>query len=224
MATAFPPHRTHTSHRIPPSQALALLSTYLDNATTDPSLHPNALLTENGPVTPGAGSNVGLVLHNLHRVQAGLQGEHLAADIPIKKSATGSVDGDSDGFSGVITPGGNFYESDRPRRAVGDSTKEGDWQDLGEFEREQEDDVVRADGVEKGVGGQVVKGLVFGGREEEEEEEPKVNGYHHHVDDGGINGDRNVDRNARKRDKKERNKQMKREEQERRDRERNAEV
>ena len=157
-------------------------------------------------------------------MQAGLQGEHLAADIPIKKSATGSVDGDSDGFSGVITPGGNFYESDRPRRAVGDSTTEGDWQDLGEFEREQEDDV-GVDGVEKGGGGLVVKGKVFGVRDQEEEdEEPTVNGYHHHLDDGGINADRIVDKSARKRDKKERQKQMKREEQEKRDRQRKAEV
>lgn len=131
------------------------------------------------------------------------------------------MDGDSDGFSGVITPGGNFYESDRPRRAGGDSTKEGDWQDRGEFEREQEDDV-RVDGVEKGRAGQVVKGRVFG-MEEEEEEEPRVNGYHH-PDDGGIDEDKTVDRQTRKREKKERQKQVKRGEHEKRDRERNAEV
>ncbi|KAL9633191.1 MAG: hypothetical protein Q9164_004843, partial [Protoblastenia rupestris] len=68
--TAFPPTVQHTSTRILPSSAQTLLSTFLHNTTTDASLHPNALLTENGPITP---SSTGLVLHNLTRLEAGLK-------------------------------------------------------------------------------------------------------------------------------------------------------
>ena len=80
MADSFPPHNHHATKRISSSEALTLLSDYLHQAITDPSLHPNALLTENGPIAPSTGSATGLILHNLERLEAGLRGEHLAAE------------------------------------------------------------------------------------------------------------------------------------------------
>ncbi|KAL2040116.1 hypothetical protein N7G274_007019 [Stereocaulon virgatum] len=135
MTTAYPPHRLHTTTQISPSQALTLLSAYLHATTTDPSLHPNALLTDNGPITPSSGSTTGLVLHNLKRVEAGLRGEHLAADLTFEKFG-------GEGLPGLMPVGGG---SEGGKEVVGgakeadlDLGMEGGWQDKEEFEREQE--------------------------------------------------------------------------------------
>lgn len=58
MTTAYPPTIHHTTTPLSPAQALSLLTSYLTAATADPSLHPHAHLTEQGPVAP---SNAGLV-------------------------------------------------------------------------------------------------------------------------------------------------------------------
>ncbi|MCJ1455571.1 hypothetical protein MMC28_005926 [Mycoblastus sanguinarius] len=131
MTTSFPPCHHHSSRRIPQSEALSLLSAYLEAAATDPSLHPNALLTENGPVAPSSGSNTGLVLHNLKRVEAGLKGEHLAADL-----AFNDLDGD-----GPLLP--DLTAGELPASSVRNEGQthvvvEDEWQDREQFEREQE--------------------------------------------------------------------------------------
>ena len=133
MTTAYPPHRLHSSTQVSPSRALSLLSAYLEATATDPSLHPNALLTENGPITPSSGSSTGLVLHTLKRVEAGLRGEHLAADFKFDKFGG---DGLPEFMRGkaehpVATTGGSQIE--HPNGAA-----ESEWQDKEEFEREQE--------------------------------------------------------------------------------------
>ena len=81
ISNAYPPHVHHSTECITPAGALSLLSAYLTAATKDASLHPSALLTENGPTTPSSGTqNTGLVFHNLKRVEAGLRGElHLGS-------------------------------------------------------------------------------------------------------------------------------------------------
>ena len=128
---AFPPVHHHSSKRISASSAQKLLSAFLEESITDPSLHPNALLTETGPVTPSSGANTGLVLHNLRRVEAGLWGEHLAADLTFEA------------FSGQGFPGLNrvsSFNGDQGRREngveAGTEPEEG-WQDKAEYEREQ---------------------------------------------------------------------------------------
>ncbi|KAL9126055.1 MAG: hypothetical protein Q9217_004833 [Psora testacea] len=131
MTTAFPPHVQHSSTRIPPSTALGLLSTYLSNAATDASLHPNALLTEDGPITPSTGNNTGLVLHNLKRLEAGLRGEHLAADLTFKKFG-------GEGLPGLLNPDVVPGRGNRDTRQGGGEELGMDWQDLEDFEREQE--------------------------------------------------------------------------------------
>ena len=133
MTTAYPPHRLHSSTQVSPSRALFLLSAYLEATATDPSLHPNALLTENGPITPSSGSSTGLVLHTLKRVEAGLRGEHLAADLAFEKFG-------GDGLPDLM-PG----NAENPVATVDGSQMEhhngaveGEWQDKEEFEREHE--------------------------------------------------------------------------------------
>lgn len=128
--TSYPPIRHHSSQRISTQQAQQLLAEFLEETTTDASLHPNALLTENGPITPSSGST-GLVLHNLKRVEAGLRGEHLAADLTFKD------------FGGEGLPDLTVNEAPNGDRAEKSSKKEAeqgfeeDWQDKDEYEREQ---------------------------------------------------------------------------------------
>ncbi|KAI4259446.1 MAG: hypothetical protein LQ352_000754 [Teloschistes flavicans] len=127
---ALPPTNHHSGQRITTHRAQQLLARFLDQTTTDASLHPNALLTEHGPITPSSGST-GLVLHNLKRVEAGLRGEHLAADLSFKT------------FGGEGLPdlmGNGILNGSFTRQHGKEGEKEDfqeDWQDKDEYEREQ---------------------------------------------------------------------------------------
>jgi hypothetical protein len=127
---ALPPTRRQSSRRVAPAEALGLVSAYLEDATTDFSLRPNAQLTDDGPIAAMAGSETNLVLHNLRRVEAGLQGRHLRRDPPSANSTgPGWAGAEQDaGSEGGATPGGG---------ADGEMGG-GGWQDKAEFEREQE--------------------------------------------------------------------------------------
>ncbi|KAL8997886.1 MAG: hypothetical protein Q9169_002968 [Polycauliona sp. 2 TL-2023] len=127
---AYPPMLLQQSERISTSYAQQLLSDFLEATTNNPSLHPNALLTENGPVVASSGST-GLVLHNLKRVEAGLRNEHLAADLTFKNY----------GGEGLPALMGNqasnariTHEDDQP---TADQDYAQGWQDKAEYEREQ---------------------------------------------------------------------------------------
>lgn len=140
---SYPPHRLHTSYPISASQALDLLSTYLLAANTDASLHPNALLTESGPISANSSSNAGLVLHNLKRVEAGLRGEHLGADLSFSKFGGEGLPGLKAGKDGgmIIIDRSNLAKGadvDGQDRDVDMENVEEGWQDKSEFEREQE--------------------------------------------------------------------------------------
>lgn len=133
MAACYPPiHHNRTEH-ITTSAALSSLSAYLEATTTDPSLHPNALLTEGGPTTQSLGANVGLVLHNLKRVEAGLKGEHLGADLTFENF----------GGQGLPDLMGEDAIAGATEKPIGEmerqgQTLEGEWQEKEEFERQQE--------------------------------------------------------------------------------------
>ena len=138
---AYPPHYLHSSSPVSQETALSLLSSYLKATTTDASLHPNALLTETGPISATSGSNTGLVLHNLRRVEAGLRGEHLGADLALVQFAQpGLPDADTGMEVNVNGPGTTRaidLENQGPEPGMGQQG----WQDKSEFEREQEDTV-----------------------------------------------------------------------------------
>ena len=133
MTTAYPPIHHHSTKRVSTSIALSLLSAYLDAAATDPSLHPNALLTENGPITPSSGASSGLVLHNLKRVEAGMKGEHLGADLTLEEYGG---EGLPDTIGGHTIAGANETPVGGLQNEGQDL--EGGWQDKEEFEREQD--------------------------------------------------------------------------------------
>jgi len=77
----LPPTTLTANIPIPQSTANAFLSAYLDRASTDPALQPNASISEHGPVSRTTASAPNLILHNLKRVQAGLAGEVLGRDL-----------------------------------------------------------------------------------------------------------------------------------------------
>ena len=130
---SFPPYREHASRPVAPSEALSLIQAYLAASASDASLHPNALLTEQGPVSATAGSDIGLVLHNLRRLEAGLRGEHMEADPNLEKfgaTKESTTEGPGIGTSRALEdlPEGQFVD--------GDVGVEG-WQSKEDFERKQ---------------------------------------------------------------------------------------
>ncbi|KAI4244539.1 MAG: hypothetical protein L6R40_003006 [Gallowayella cf. fulva] len=127
---AYPPVCLHTSQSIPASEAQRLLAKFLDATTTDPSLHPNALLTEDGPMTASSGST-GLVLYNLKRVEAGLRREHLVADLTFKDFGRERLPSPTN----VKVPK-SVAEGEESNRKADQSAQQG-WQDKEEYEREQ---------------------------------------------------------------------------------------
>lgn len=149
----------HSTTLISSADALSFVSAYLEATITDASLHPNALLTESGPITPSVGETTGLVLHNLKHVEAGLKGEHLAADLTFGKSEEPSLPRpitDNAVAGATEIPIGSSRE--------GGHEVEGEWQDKEDFERQQDvlqgeiglrDNVVH--GSHNGEGGQVPK-------------------------------------------------------------------
>ncbi|KAL8943242.1 MAG: hypothetical protein Q9211_001060 [Gyalolechia sp. 1 TL-2023] len=126
---AYPPIRHHSSQPISPSHAQQLLADFLERTVTEPSLDPNALLTEDGPVSRSA--STGLVLHNLRRVEAGLRGEHLGADLSFKNFGGEKLPG----LAGDRTADGDGeVEKSRENAAM---LQQADWQDKDEYERQQ---------------------------------------------------------------------------------------
>ncbi|KAL8954068.1 MAG: hypothetical protein Q9222_000125 [Ikaeria aurantiellina] len=125
----YPPIRHHSFRLIDPSHAQRLVAEFLEQAATDHSLHPNALLTENGPVNPTSNST-GLVLHNLKRIEAGLRGEHLAADLSFKSLG-------AEGLPSLMSSKTRSNAKDEVRTEEREQDLEADWQDKEEYEREQ---------------------------------------------------------------------------------------
>ena len=123
----YPPSRHHDTKKVSPSKALSVISSYLLAAGTDASRHPNALFTKAGMTTPSSGAHqFGLVLHNLKRVEAGLRGERLIADL--------ILDGHGEVESHALQWEAQDLLRDRSDSFPGNT--EG-WQEKADFEREQ---------------------------------------------------------------------------------------
>ncbi|RJE17353.1 hypothetical protein PHISCL_10310, partial [Aspergillus sclerotialis] len=90
----------HNTTPISPSSAHDFLRAYLDRATTDPALQPDACITEHGPVSRTTSAAPNLALHNLKRVQAGLAGEVLGRDLAIGEDGNLKVDGGNGNLDG----------------------------------------------------------------------------------------------------------------------------
>lgn len=87
--TSLPPTIVHSTKSISQSEAHDFLAAYLGRANNDPSLQPNASITEHGPVSRTTTAAPNLILHNLKRVGAGLSGEVLGRDLTVAKQNPG---------------------------------------------------------------------------------------------------------------------------------------
>ena len=136
--TSYPPHRLYSSRQIASSEALSLLSSYLETATIESYLQPSALLTEGGPISATSGINTGLTLHNLKRVEAALRGEHLSAALLLDKhDDLGLPQQQIEDIEMVQSAVTELASGETAgRNDVGTGTE--DWQDKAEFEREQD--------------------------------------------------------------------------------------
>lgn len=186
MATynSFPPHHSKPSQPISPDTALSHLQAYLKASETSPYLLPNARIESSGPAPKD--SSTGLVVHNLRRVEAGLRGEWLAPSLELDGGIS---------FGGAAGAGEDVEMHDGANGGVQE-----DWQDLGEYQREQS--------VEEGELGQRQTGIANAGEEKareviarEEAEEVKASGENMNA----------MDKAARAKAKKERDLQRKRE-------------
>ncbi|KAL4921287.1 hypothetical protein BDW62DRAFT_198289 [Aspergillus aurantiobrunneus] len=88
--TPLPPTTILSSKPISQTVAHDFLAAYLDRATTDPALQPNAGISEHGPVSRTTAAAPNIILHNLKRVQAGLAGEVLGRDLAIADMKEGA--------------------------------------------------------------------------------------------------------------------------------------
>ncbi|MCJ1288129.1 hypothetical protein MMC26_007484 [Xylographa opegraphella] len=134
----LPPHRIHLSRQIPPSKALSLLSKYLVAAIDQPYLQPNALLTAGGPVFATSSPHAGLTLHNLHRVAAGLRGEHLSAELLVDEHDYGGLPDNQIEGDDLARNRLTALHSREVVRSSDVFMGMEDWQDKTEFEREQD--------------------------------------------------------------------------------------
>ncbi|KZF24587.1 hypothetical protein L228DRAFT_237503 [Xylona heveae TC161] len=194
-ATPFPPTHHFTLRKISPASALGLVQTYIESSTTNHAFLPDAMLTERGPQQSSGG---GLTMHHLRRVEAGLRGEHLAADMSFfegNDESNNAPTAEGDAMEGVQTTTGGAGEEGEGQG--------GEWQDLTAYQREQE-------GIESGEIGQRQTGLTDGG------EVPAVK-----ETDAGAGAP--VDKDARKKAKKERRLQERREKEAQRQKEKDAE-
>jgi hypothetical protein len=198
--SAFPPHRAIPSVPISQDIALKFLSSYLEATKTSPHLLPNARLESSGPTAGSSASSV--TIHNLKRVEAGLQGEWLAPTLDLEEGKVTVAEGMDDGTN---------KGQDVNEEAEGEG-----WMDLDEYQREQS--------IEGGEIGERLPGVAelgdsdFDGPEVEENdknEEGAVNPpkakkikVKHNVTPAKVT--KPIDKEARKREKKERLKRERR--------------
>ncbi|KAL5003882.1 hypothetical protein BDV10DRAFT_4860 [Aspergillus recurvatus] len=113
----LPPTTILSSKPITQAVAHDFLAAYLDRATTDPALQPNAGISEHGPVSRTTAAAPNIILHNLKRVQAGLAGEVLGRDLAIAEMKEGAQ---------------------LAQAQTGVDNADGTWKDKAQFEQEQE--------------------------------------------------------------------------------------
>jgi hypothetical protein len=186
----LPPYRHITSTAISTADASSILATYLQNSTSHPHLHPNALITPSGVIFSANGGGMGgVTMHNLRRVAAGLRREYLEPEA--------TPEPEEQAQDSTLTPGTKGKKRKEETRGANE-----DWQNMSEYEQEEQGVEVgevgkRDNFVQSGADVPVVEAT--GGAEEEED---AVTGTKRKGEDS---------KEARKRAKKERNEKFKRE-------------
>lgn len=191
MQETLPPYRHISSKPITTEYASNFIATFVANSELHAHLHPDALITPTGVQFSSHGGSVGgVVLHNLRRVAAGLRGEHLEPE-PTPEPEERPEEGKK-----KRSKGGEEVEA-------APVVAEEEWQDLEEYEREQE-------GVEVGEIGERDNFVASGG------EVPDVDTTAGAEDSEAVGEkrkskvDKSDSKEARKKAKKEREKEFKR--------------
>lgn len=117
--SAFPNHHSIPSIPVDTGTAHRYLEAYLEATKSSPYLLPNARLEPSGPT---AGSSNSVTIYNLKRVEAGLRGEFLAPSLELEENNVPVAKG--------LDDGSNSKE--------GDAMDTTGWQDLDEYQRQQE--------------------------------------------------------------------------------------
>ncbi|KAI9046530.1 hypothetical protein LZ554_009277 [Drepanopeziza brunnea f. sp. 'monogermtubi'] len=188
--SAFPPQRTVASMPVSQDIALKYLSAYLSAAKSSPHLLPNARLEPSGP-TAGS-SNASITIHNLQRVEAGLRGEWLGPAVELEENNVPIADGMDDGTN------------------KGEGNVEGEgWVNLAEYQRDQS--------VEGGTAGdnptaEEMDSDLEVGNEKGGKDQGEAAAYGNMVSRAGeAQGQKALDKKARKAEKKARLKEEQRE-------------
>lgn len=116
--SAFPNYRSVPSVPVGTETAHKFLEQYLEATKSSPYLLPNARLEPSGP-TAGS-SNSSVTIYNLKRVEAGLRGEWLAPSLELEESNAVNAQ-----LDGTIASAADNMDTEG-------------WQDLDEYQREQE--------------------------------------------------------------------------------------
>lgn len=151
--TPLPQTVIHSSQRLSHRQAYDHLSSFLEEADTNPAYRPDAVLTSHGPTASGVGSHSNLTLNHLHRILKGIAGERIGGvdfnygQGPPRKRR--KVDGQVEMNSSPPETQNGQKDSEKVMGAededgadqaaiVGQET--GDWQDKEDFEHAQVDE------------------------------------------------------------------------------------
>jgi len=203
-----PPTRLHESSDIKPASASDFVRQYLKESETRAHLHPNAMFTPQGLQFPShGGSQGGLTLHNLRRIEAGLRGEHLAPEPKVDELLqTEEVEDGSQGS--VVKNKKKNKKANGTTEGRNSAEKVDDWLD-------QEVYMQMGDGVEVGEIGTRTNVVKDGGSipEIQTTKGAEVGKKRKTKGENATTTDKD-DKASRKKAKKEREKQMKREKEE----------
>ena len=147
---SYPPAKTTLKPTtLAPTEAQALLSTFLAKTASKPYLHPDAQLSTVGITYAAAsGPTGGLAIHHLKRIEAGLRGEHLVAETEEElKTLFAEAAGDDSRVDGVIAGKKRKRTAEQVAQWAEDASAgaeqgdaaAGEWQDADEYALGQED-------------------------------------------------------------------------------------
>ncbi|KAK7536728.1 hypothetical protein IWX49DRAFT_255431 [Phyllosticta citricarpa] len=120
MRHSYPPQFVLANKPISTEEAQQALANYLQESELEPRMHPDALLSTAGVQFAAAGGpQGGIILHNLRRVDAGLQGEVLKPDDP-EDFTMMDIDGAANTTAGAQPEGQDRDEWEKEQGAVDD--------------------------------------------------------------------------------------------------------
>jgi len=162
--TPMPRTHLHSSTRLTHKHAHDLLSSFLEEAQTNPSYRPDAILTQHGPQASSVGEGSNLTLNHLGRILKGIAGQRVGGvefnygDGRGKRRKVEHENGNADGGIGLKSSPPEPENAQHEHGQVMDVEVDGadqaaivgqetdDWQEKEDYEHAQVDDVVDVGG------------------------------------------------------------------------------